>query len=73
MFTVSVFEHPIAEVTVTIYPVLTVGVAVGFEQVLQLNPVDGLHEYVPPPPLVIFTELPMQIVELGAALITGIA
>ena len=44
METVPVFVQPIAEVTVTIYPVDTVGLAMGFEMVVLLNPPEGLQE-----------------------------
>lgn len=36
-------------VTSTVYTVLADGVAIGFEQFVQLNPVEGVHKYVPPP------------------------
>lgn len=47
--TVSLLTQPLALVVVRTYVVVTVGVANGFGQVVQLSPVDGLHEYVPPP------------------------
>ena len=44
MVTVSVLEHPMADVTVTIYVVVNVGEATGFEMFGLLSPVDGLQE-----------------------------
>jgi hypothetical protein len=52
VFTVIVTElvavHPFAPVTVTVYVVVAVGVATGFDIVVELNPVAGDHEYVFP-------------------------
>ena len=44
METVPVFEHPAEEVTSTVYVVLAVGLATGFEMFALLNPVDGVHK-----------------------------
>jgi len=48
-FTVTVMlldlEQPVAViVSVTVYVVVEVGFAVGLETVVELNPVDGVHE-----------------------------
>jgi len=48
-FTVTVMlldlEHPVAvTVSVTVYVVVEVGFAVGLDTVVELNPVDGVHE-----------------------------
>ena len=38
-------EHPVAVmVSVTVYVVVEVGLAVGLDTVVELNPVDGVHE-----------------------------
>ena len=38
-------EHPVAvTVSVTVYVVVDVGFAVGLDTVVELNPVDGVHE-----------------------------
>lgn len=44
-----------------VYVVVTVGEATGLAQFVQLNPVAGPHEYVPPPVPVRFVEVPEQI------------
>lgn len=53
--TVSLPIHPALSVTVTIYWVVTEGVAVGLAAVVELRPVAGAHEYergaVPPDPV----------------------
>ena len=37
-------EHPVeVTVSVTVYVVVDVGLAVGFDTVVELNPVDGVH------------------------------
>jgi len=75
---VSDAEQPFASVTVTMYVVVTVGLAVGLAAVDELNPVDGLHTYVyglvPPvavgdPPIVVL--VPLQIVLSEPASATG--
>ena len=73
METVSVLEHPMADVTVTIYVVEEIGAATGFAIVVLLNPADGLQEYDPPPLLESVTVFPVQMVVLGPALMTGAA
>ena len=42
--TVAVFVQPFTAVPVTVYVVVTVGDAVGFAQLVQLNPVVGDQE-----------------------------
>jgi len=43
--TISVAVQPFAPVTVTVYVVVTIGFAVGCAIVVELKPVEGLHEY----------------------------
>jgi hypothetical protein len=49
-------------VPVMVYTVVTVGLAVTLEPVVELNPVPGLHTYVEAPVAVSVVELPLQIV-----------
>ena len=56
----AVFVHPFASVPVTVYVVLTVGVAVTGVPVVALNPVEGVHAYVPAPLALKFVDAPMQ-------------
>jgi len=55
-------EQPLVSVTSTQYWVVTDGVAVGFGQFVQLNPVAGIHRYVPPPVAAILALSPTSIV-----------
>jgi hypothetical protein len=58
-------------VTVTIYIVVVVGFATGFAMIVELNPDEGLHAYVPPPLAFKFVELPAQRVSFVPALAIG--
>jgi hypothetical protein len=42
--TASVAVQPLELVTVTVYVCVVVGLAVGVAEVVELNPVEGLHE-----------------------------
>ena len=44
--TVFVAEQPLGAVIVTVYVWLLASVATGEGQLVQLNPVEGVHEYV---------------------------
>ena len=69
----AVPEHPFASVPVTVYVVLAVGLAVGFEIVVELNPPGGLHKNVVPPLAVSETPAPAQTDEFaGVMLIVGV-
>ena len=46
--TVDVAVHPLLPVTITVYVVVDVGLAVGCASVVELNPVAGNHAYVLP-------------------------
>ena len=50
ILTVCVPAQPLALVPVTVYVVELPGVAVTVAPVVALNPVEGVHEYVPPAP-----------------------
>lgn len=50
---------------------MAAGVAVGVADVVLLNPVDGLQEYVPPPPAVNTVDAPLQIVTLALVVAVG--
>ena len=63
--TVAVFVQPFTAVPVTVYVVVTVGDAVGFAQVVQLNPVAGAHTYVLAPLAVMINPPPKQIDAAG--------
>lgn len=47
------------------------GVADGVADVVLLNPVDGLHKYVPPPPAVNMVDAPLQIVTFALVVAVG--
>ena len=64
---VDVFVQPFASIVVTVYVVVVVGKAVGFAEVVLLNPVAGVHEYVIPPVALSALAAPSQMVE-GVAL-----
>jgi hypothetical protein len=59
---VAVLVHPEADVPVTVYAVVTVGLAVTALPVVALNPVEGLHVYVLAPLAVNEVDEPLQIV-----------
>jgi hypothetical protein len=48
-----------------------VGFAIGFAQVVQLNPVEGLHKNVPAPTAFSVVELPIQTDTSAPALMAG--
>ncbi len=50
---------------------VTVGFAVGLVQVVQLNPVDGLHKKVPVPVALSVAEAPIQMLASAPALTAG--
>ena len=52
--------------------VVIVGVATGLAILVALNPVDGDHEYVPPPLPLKAVEFPWQMLALFPAFATGI-
>ena len=58
--------QPLKSVTITVYVVLAVGVAVTVEPVVALNPVEGLQAYVVPPAAV-SVELPPRQTDAGEA------
>ena len=64
-----VAEQPLV-VPVTVYVVVVVGDAVTEDPVVELKPVDGLHEYVEAPDAVNVVELPAQIVALPTVNVT---
>src|SRR6185312_11459937 len=75
--TCCVAEQPEDVVPVTVYVVVLVGLAVTLAVFVALNPVDGLHVYVPPPPAplaVSTTEPPLQYVvePVGVMVIVGL-
>src|SRR5262245_48352313 len=67
---VALFVQPLALVTVTVYVVVDVGLAVGLLIPALLNPVAGVHEYVVPPVALSWAVAPTQIVA-ELALTTG--
>src|SRR6185312_2548489 len=77
LFTVTVtlleFTQPLELVSVTVYVVVDVGLAVGLDTVVPDNPVDGVHAYVLPPTALapIDVDDPVQIVALVPAEATG--
>lgn len=70
--TVSEFVQELASVTITTYPVVVDVVETGFEHVVQLNPVEGLHKKVPLPVAVSVVEAPMHIATSDPALTAGL-
>jgi hypothetical protein len=58
---------------VTVYVVVTVGLATGLAIFVALNPADGVQLYVVPPVAVIVVEEPAQIATLLPALAVGVA
>jgi hypothetical protein len=68
--TAAVFEHP-RDVPVTVYVLVTVGVATGVALVVLLNPVEGDQTYVVAPLAVNVVEVPLQIVISGLTVTFG--
>ena len=64
--------QPLAFVTVTQYCVVTVGVAIGEAQVVQLNPVEGDQLYVPPPVAVKVVFVPSVIIVTPEIVAVGV-
>ena len=62
--------HPIESIPVTVYVVVTVGVAVGLAQLLQLRLPEGNHEYVLPPEALSFILEPSQTLSLAGVAVT---
>ena len=67
----AVFVQPFAAVPVTVYVVVTVGVAVTGVPVVALKPVAGPHTYVAAPPALSEVELPMQLLTLPEVVTVG--
>lgn len=69
-----IIDESIAEqlplVPVTVYVVVTAGEAVTIAPVVELRPVNGLHEYVVAPLAVRLTLLPEHIDDAGGAMVT---
>lgn len=64
--TVAVFEQLLASTPVTVYVVVTVGLATTLLPVVALKPLGGAHEYVEPPLALTPVEPPMHIVSCTA-------
>ena len=69
--TMTSLDAPQEPVAVTEYVVVIVGLAIGFGQVVQLNPVDGDHKNVPLPLGTIVVLPPLQMVRSGPAFTEG--
>jgi hypothetical protein len=70
--TAAIFTQPAAEVPVTVYVVVAVGLADGFAQFVQDNPVAGAQVYVEAPVAVSVVDVPWHIVTFEPALTVGI-
>jgi len=69
--TKSVFVQLFPSVSVKVYVVVDVGLATGLAQVVQLSPVEGLHEKFPPPVPFSVVEFPVQMETSAPALTAG--
>ena len=69
--TCAVAVHPAAEVPVTVYVVVDVGLAVTVDAVVLLKPEEGLQLYVFAPPAVNVVDCPKQIATGGETVTTG--
>jgi hypothetical protein len=70
-FTVLLPVHPLASVTFNVYVVVVTGAATGFEIVVLLSPVAGVHEYVDAAEDVSCVLLPVQMEVFGLTLIVA--
>ena len=64
--------EPQLKVLVTVYDVVTVGFATGLTHVVQLNPSDGNHKYIPPPLALRVVFPPIHIVASAPAFTEGV-